>query len=304
MLDTPHPTPNILTLEEWQARAHTHRERVLEWTAPHKELRSRQEQHPVHDFLFQYYMYSPAKLEAWHPEPHEAIAESPEARGRFGPPVYRILDGVIERDMDALSTRDLEAQRMAMNVLVATQEQPANFGCYGVHEWAMVYGGHDVRHGDTTPLRLSQREVDDFVESRPVACSHFDAFRFFAPQAKPLNRIQLEWSTRFETEQPGCIHANMDIYRWAYSAMPWIGSNLLWECFELAAELRVLDMQASPYDLRHLELEPVCVETPQGRMEYQLRQRELAERAAVLRTKLIGALESILAALAPLNTHA
>jgi len=157
----------------------------------------------------------------------------------------------------------------------------------------MVYGGYEVRHEAVAPLRLSQKEVDDFVEGRPVVCSHFDAFRFFAPEAKPLNRIELEWSTRHDVEQPGCIHANMDLYRWAYGAMPWIGSDLLWETFELATELRVLDMQASPYDLRRFGLEPVRVETHEGRLAYRLRQRELSDRARVLRAKLIEAMEHV-----------
>ena len=106
--------------------------------------------------------------------------------------------------------------------------------------------------------------------------------------------MELQWSTRHEVEQPGCIHANMDLYRWAYGAMPWIGSDLLWESFELAIELRVLDMQASPYDLRDFGLEPVRVETDERRVEYRLRQRELAERAGGLRSKLIEALEHLL----------
>jgi hypothetical protein len=158
----------------------------------------------------------------------------------------------------------------------------------------MVYGGDDVRHAGIAPLRLPQEEVDEFVESRPVACSHFDAYRFFAPEAKPLNRIQLEWSTRHEMEQPGCIHANMDLYRWAYTAMPWVGSDLLLDCFELAADLRVLDMEASPYDLQDLGFEPVRVETPDGRVEYQRRQREFSVRAEALRARLIGAVKGVL----------
>jgi hypothetical protein len=159
----------------------------------------------------------------------------------------------------------------------------------------MVYRGNVDRHAGVAPLRLPQEEVDGFVESRPVACSHFDAYRFFAEQAKPLNRIRLEWSSRHETEQPGCIHANMDLYRWAYTAMPWIGSEVLLSCFELAAELRVLDMQASPYDLRGLGFEPIPVETMEGRTEYQRRQRELSERAEVLRARLIEVLGDLLA---------
>ena len=301
MLDTsPIPTSATdtqpLTSTEWRARAQAYTERVQRWTLPYKQRRSRHERHPVHDFLFQYYMYSPKKLETWHPAPYESLVDSPEARERFGPPEYRTAGGVISRDLDALSERGREQLELVIHVLGATQSRPANFGCYGVHEWAMVYRGRDVRHAGTAPLRLSQEEVDGFVESRPVACSHYDAYRFFAEDAKPLNRIQLDWSIRHEMEQPGCIHANMDLYRWAYTAMPWIGSDLLLRCFELAAELRVLDMQASPYDLRDFGFEPVRVETPEGRSEYRRRQRELSERAGVLRGRLVYVVRELLSA--------
>ena len=75
--------------------------------------------------------------------------------------------------------------------------------------------------------------------------------------------------------------------------MPWIGSDLLWDCFALAAELRVLDMQAGPYDLSALGFEPVCVETADGRDEYQQRQREMSARAGVLRARLIDSVGAI-----------
>ena len=294
LLDTDRFDAQVLATTTWRERARAHLERVQRWTVPHRARRSRGKSHPVYDFLFQYYTYSPGKLEAWHPGTGEVLADTPEGRERFTPPLYRADSGLIRRDLSALRDKELDRQRAAMNVLEATNRKRANFGCYGVHEWAMVYGGHEVRHNQVAPLRLSQQEVDDFVDGRPVVCSHFDAFRFFAPQAKPLNRMELEWSTRHDVEQPGCIHANMDLYRWAYGAMPWIGSALLWESFELATELRMLDMQASPYDLRHFGLEPVRVETHQGRLEYRLRQRELGERAQVLRAKLIEALEHVL----------
>jgi hypothetical protein len=281
---------SVLGTSEWKARAAVHLERVQRWTQPHRERRSRREVHPVYDFLFQYYSYSGGRLESWHPAPHEVLVDSTEARERFNGPEYHAADGVIRRNTSALSSADRERLDQVLHVLCATRDRPANFGCFGMHEWAMVYGGHDVRHAAIAPLRLPQEQVDTFVESRPVACSHFDAFRFFAPAAKPLNRVPLSWSTRHVVEQPGCIHANMDLYRWAYTSMPWIGSDLLWDCFALAADLRVLDMQAGPYDLRSIGFDPVCVETSEGREEYQRRQRELSERASVLRARLIDAI--------------
>ena len=283
-----------LTTAEWRERASLHRIRVEQFTVPRRERRARGEKHPVHDFLFAYYSHSGGKLETWHPGPHESLVDSTEARERFGAPPYVVARGVIRRSTDALSPAEREKLDGVLHVLRATRDRPAHFGCYGMHEWAMIYRGHDVRHAGIAPLRLSQDQVDAFVESRPVACSHFDAFRFFAPEAKPLNRLPLAWDARHESEQPGCIHANMDLYRWAYTSMPWVGSDLLWDCFELAARLRVLDMQAGPYDLRAFGVEPVKVETAEGRHEYQGRQRELSARASVLRARLIETVEGVL----------
>ncbi len=281
------------TLAEWRPRAQAHLERVQRWTRPHRERKSRHELHPVYDFLFQYYTYSTGQLEAWHPDPHESLEDTPDARKRFGSPTYHAIDGLIARDLRALSPAAHAKLEDVLRMLIATRDRAPNFGCFGIHEWAMVYGGHDIRHAHITPLRLAQHVVDAFVESRPIACSHYDAFRFFAPAAQPMNRVQLERGARHEREQPGCIHANMDLYRWAYSAMPWIGSDLLWHCFELATDLRVLDMQASPYDLRAMGFEPVRVETDDGRDEYQQRQRALSVRASVLRDRLIEVLGAI-----------
>ncbi len=281
-----------LTTTDWQARADAHRVRVQQWTTPRRERRSRGESHPVYDFLFQYYHYSAGKLETWHPNPGEQLENSDAARALFGAPEYHVTGDIIQRNARAMTDSQRTLIQHARQLLRATQERPANFGCFGMHEWAMVYGGHEVRHAEIAPLRLPQAELDAFVESRPVACSHFDAFRFFTPAAKPMNRLPITWPTRDDHEQPGCIHANMDLYRWAYSAMPWVGSDLLWDCFSLAVDLRVLDMQAGPYDLRAMGFEPVCIETSNGREEYQRRQRALSERAGVLRHILIDMLDS------------
>lgn len=294
--ERPQPGGTVLSTAEWQARAAAHRARVEQYTTPRRERRARGASHPVHDFLFQYYSYSPAKLEAWHPSPGEALEDSAEARERFGEPLYRVAGGVVWRMASAMSRAERDTFVKVLDVLRATHERPAQFGCYGMHEWAMVYGGHDVRHAQVAPLRMPQAELDAFVESRPILCSHFEAFRFFAPAAKPLNRVLLTYETRHDLEQPGCIHANMDLYRWAFTCMPWVGSELLWQCFALAVDLRRLDMEAGPYDLRAFGVEAVRVETPEGREEYQRRQRALSERARGVRSALIEELAAVLEA--------
>jgi hypothetical protein len=184
-------------------------------------------------------------------------------------------------------------------LLVGTRDRAPILACHGLHEWAMVYRGEQVRHAGTTPLRLPQAEIDALVDSRPVRCSHFDAFRFFHPDAQPLNRLQPSLMGRRDFEQPACIHANMDLYKWTFKAMPWAGSDLLLDCFELAMELRDLDMRASPYDLAAFGLEPVRIETSEGRREYEQEQARLAAKAAPLRQRLIDALDRAAGAMDP-----
>jgi hypothetical protein len=142
-----------------------------------------------------------------------------------------------------------------------------------------------VRH-QGYELRLAPETMAKFVETQTLCCSHYDAFRFFTPEAKPLNLFQPVLETRLEMEQGACLHANMDLYKWATKLWPWVGADLIGECFSLACEGRDLDMRASPYDLRHLGCEPVCIETPEGREQYEQEQRALAMKAAAVREKL------------------
>jgi hypothetical protein len=210
---------------------------------------------------------------------------------------HTLEDGLLHADPARLLQKEIDRLRRTRDLLVATSGRPGNFACHGLHEWAMIYRGHHIRHGETTPLRLPQEEIDRLVASRPLRCSHHDAFRFFAPDARPLNRLQPSFETREQHEQPGCIHANMDLYKWAAKSMPWIGSDLLLACFETAKALRELDMRASPYDLSGWGLVPVCIESADGRAEYETAQRRLADRAAPLREALIARIDAVLAAL-------
>ncbi len=205
-------------------------------------------------------------------------------------------DGEVHLDVAAFLRDRRAVVRFVHDLLTRTASRTPQFGCFGMHEWAMVYhvpeGGR--RHEDW-PLRLGSAGTDEVVESQRVACSHFDAFRFFTDDAKPRNALQPARSRVLELEQPGCLHATMDLYRWAGHLGPATSSDLLLACFDLAREVRVLDMQASPYDLSALGYRPVPVETADGRAEYARRQRRLSERAAPLRDRLVEVCERLLA---------
>ena len=132
-------------------------------------------------------------------------------------------------------------------------------------------------------------ELARLVESLPVACTHFDAYRFFTPAARPLNRHRPDRSTTALLEQRGCLHANMDLYKWAFKLAPFTPAELIADAFELARDIREVDMRASPYDLSALGFAAIPIETPAGREDYAARQRAFAARGEPLRARL-GAL--------------
>jgi len=86
-----------------------------------------------------------------------------------------------------------------------------------------------------------------------------------------------------------------DLYKHAFRLSPMICSDLVADCFELAWDLRDLDMRAAPYDLAGLGYEPIRIETAAGRAEYAAAQREATERAAPLRSRLADECDRLLA---------
>lgn len=284
-----------LSESEWRAREAAHLARVEPVTAAHLDRRVRGEKHPVVDFLFDYYGHTPARLRRWHPGPGVALegaARDPRARWTH----MRVEDDAVILDLAAFVAVRGKALAFVRTLLARTLKRPIQTGCFGLHEWAMVYRRGDERRHEAWPLRLGADGTDAVLEGATLRCTHFDATRFFTPEAAPRNTVAPTREGMVAFEQPGCLHANMDLYRWAYKLTPAMPSDLVADAFELACEIRELDMRASPYDLRALGYDPVCVETPEGRREYAERQRAFGERANALRRRMLAALDAITAA--------
>jgi len=275
-----------LSLKEWKERAERHRLLVSPMADPFLERRSVGKKHPVYDFLFTYYTFTPAKLKEWVPSFEEAL-EIEEGFSGFSDYWFELQEGVLRLKGERLQGQALAILSFIEELCDRVAKRSPRFGCYGLHEWAMVYrlAPEQLRHTDY-PLRLSFEAIAHFVESQTLCCSHYDAYRFFTPAAKPLNVLQPTLSTRIEHEQGGCLHANMDLYKWATKLWPWIGSDFIGKTFLLALEGRELDMRASPYDLQEHGYEPICIETEEGRKEYQRLQQEYAQKAQELRQEL------------------
>ncbi|GAA1984418.1 hypothetical protein GCM10009718_22240 [Isoptericola halotolerans] len=297
----PEREPRTVVVPGWRDRAATHAERADALTVVWRAARDRGEKHAIEDFLFTYYPTRVSHLRRWHAGVG-AVVPAPADDERHGWRWYRgtpLPDGAtgVTLDVEAFLADRGEAVRYVRALVGATGSRAGTFGCFGLHEWAMVYrdaaAGRDHRH--PLPLRLGHDGTDRVVESHRVGCSHFDAYRFFAPEARDANELRPSRERQVAMEQPGCLHANMDLYKWASKLGPAVPGELLLDAFELARDIRYTDMAASPYDVSGYGIEAVAIETPEGKAEYVRRQRGFAERAQGLRVRLLEVCDTVLA---------
>lgn len=278
--------------EEWRRAIATHQARASRFTEPHLARRTRGERHPVWDFLFEYYPVRASALSRWHPGLGIMLVDAHASPHATLPFYTTHPDGTVSFSRDQFLEKRRSDMERIRALLHAVEHRPSHFDCFGLHEWAMVY--RDAPRHDL-PLRLEATGTNAVVEAHQIKCTHFDAYRFFTPAAKPLNLTVLERGDQVERDQAGCVHVAMDLYKWAAKMGPVVPGDLLLDAFELAVQARRLDMEASPYDCTGLGLRVVAVETPTGKAEYVSRQRALSVNAAPIRARLIALLDDLLA---------
>ncbi|WP_104164902.1 3-methyladenine DNA glycosylase [Cryobacterium sp. N22] len=293
---TPRTAPTTLAAGDWRELERRHQDRADAATLGRRERAGTGRTHPVDDFLFTYYPFRPGLLRRWHPGANVVLQEA-ATEDRASWKWYRADGDDVLVDDAGFVDKNARSIRFIVTLLGRTAQRAGNFGCFGLHEWAMVYKHGEPSQGEhrhESPLRLSQGDTDTVVETNRIACTHFDAFRFFTPAAVDLNSEQAHpvlpsRENQPQLEQPGCLHAGMDVYKWALKLGPLIPGELLLDCFDLARDIRELDMQASPYDLAEWGYAPVAIETPAGKAEYVRRQRGFTERSNNLRARVIAA---------------
>lgn len=297
-----------LSRDVWRERERRHQDRADALTLGHRERKQRGQRHPVEDFLWTYYSVKPSELRRWHPGA-DLVLEHAQDRATWR--YYAIVDGdggdedggAARIDLDAFFARRASTVDYVETLLRATLDRTPQFGCFGLHEWAMVYrlGPEQVRHAGL-PLRIGHAETDAVVASHRIACSHFDAYRFFTPEAVELNTLRPTREAQPAFEQSACLHAGMDVYKWAAKLGPIIPGEILLDAFVLARDIREVDMRASPYDVRGYfgadgrPLEPIPIETADGKRSYAALQRGFADRGNALRLRTLEAIATARAA--------
>ena len=297
------PADVVVPRHAWEPRAAAHAARADALTAVWREARDRGAKHAIEDFLFTYYPTRVSHLRRWHPGPGAVLADAAEHAGWrwYREVALRGDDGGAggtgaTLDVDAFVADRGDTVRYVRALVSATAGRPGTFGCFGLHEWAMVYRDRAAErdHRHPLPLRLGHDGTDAVVESHRIGCSHFDAYRFFTPEAADRNQLRPTRERQPAMEQPGCLHAGMDLYKWALKLGPAAPGDLLLDAFELARDIRYTDMAAAPYDVSSYGVEAVAIETPEGKAEYVRRQRGFAERGQELRARLVAVCDRLL----------
>jgi hypothetical protein len=280
-----------ISFAEWENQQLVHRSRAEQWTLPHRKRKLSNEREPVMDFLFEYYPYSPAKLEQWFPGCGWDIEVSDDLQ--FTHSAFIRSGNTFTLDPAYINKHQRRIQ-FVIELLNGIESRSASFNCFGLHEWAMVYQApiDEIRHPD--PLRLSPQKISDTVDTFGLRCTHIDAFRFFTPEAAPLNANEAglvpSRENQTQLDQSGCLHANMDLYKYCMWLQPLVPGDLVLDCFELAVQTRTVDMQASPYDLSAFDYSHIPIEHAEGRAEYVARQREISAKSHPLRRRLMEVL--------------
>lgn len=257
--------------------------------------------HPIYNFISSYYHFKPEILFQFSPDLETTLIFNEDSdlmhlskRGRS------ICADRIHFDPTKMqfSSKQIEAFLKAHRVLVSVHNRPPALHCFGFHEWAMLYSeSSSIDLKQNLPLRISREGIRDVLMTNKLRCSHYDAFRFFTKDSMPLNDVGVKLSRMNQdiSDQPGCVHVQMDMFKWSFKIFPFIPSELLVDTLSLALQARLLDMRASPYDLKAcsnlgsmFSPDPILVETPSGRRDYQKYQMELYAKSKPIRQKLIS----------------
>ena len=263
--------------------------------------------HPIFNFIHQYFHFSMKRLHIYSPGVGVNVLDELTYIRRH-PELARCLN-VNERQARLVpppfSPGKLASLRTTLALLKNTANKAPLLSCFGLHEWAMLYDNEVPSAHQALPLRVSRAVIREAAGGGRLRCTHFDAVRHFAPGARFLNNSPTTptRANQHLTDQPGCVHVSMDLFKWASKLFPLIDSEIILEALAVALQAREVDMRASPYDLtayRHGQLggtfrcDPICVETPEGRRQYAVEQGRLYAMAAPVRVRLIQGYEAVL----------
>ena len=313
-----------LPAEVWRAQAAHHRRRVHKLLSPGFVAGSDKldDANPVYNFLSQYYNVRGTKgirrLARWSPGLDVLLEGATQQDIVSGGVSSRACntsmltkkglalcpEGATYKSRDFVASSEPAAYIWNHSLLCRTQQNPIVLNCFGMHEWAMVYQpdhrpAFSAKYQSALRFRLSQADVNSVVESNELRCSHLDALRMFSPAAQQLpnqfgNIGSKTRESQTSIEQAACVHSSLDLFRFAWKLSPFCSSGIVMDCLEMALKARRVDVAAGPYDCLEYGIDPILVETEQGKREYRNRQIQLMKEGKTVRDALIAQYEGLI----------
>lgn len=284
-------TFEIIPEKIWEQEIKIQNGLISKIVAQQQKRKNEHQKHPIEDFLFDYYPYRPNQLLQYSPGLGK-ILEGEKAKIFLNKKGFSANEKGVFINPKTLAIHRIESLKNIILLCKNIASKKPFLGCFGLHEWAMLYRSDEARHPQL-PLRFPIEKINEIIEKEKICCSHYDAFRFFTAAAQPLNLLQPTRLTQIQNDQNGCLHANMDLYKWCFKFFPFVPSSLVIESFLLAQKIRQIDMQASPYCLKKYGLEAIKIETPEGKSIYIDHQKKFQMQSQKIRENLILHLENL-----------
>jgi hypothetical protein len=144
---------STLSIEAWTSRAKKHDALIHPITDAFLKRRGLGQTHAVHDFLFTYYSCSPLKLKQWVPSFEEELEMTDSIRQDYSWLTdywFSLNEGMLSLRKERIHKSARAQARFIADLCANISQRAPRFGCYGLHEWAMVYkeSAEALRHKD------------------------------------------------------------------------------------------------------------------------------------------------------------
>ena len=122
----------------WKHERDRHIRRINSILGDYLIKKEHQVKNPILDFLFEYYTFRPGLLIRWSPG-YQMTLEKMAFKDIEDLVEIRCLPDGMRIDPSAFPTHRVASLDWVIQLIEVTMSRAPSFGCFGMHEWAMVY---------------------------------------------------------------------------------------------------------------------------------------------------------------------
>lgn len=166
---------NWITERDWHKQRAEYAGSIVPFTSNYRQRKGKGLSHPIYDSDLPITLFLQPSLKR-HPG-YGAVLEvkdESQAKELLENPLYKKKQSGASLLNIFLSIEKIRERELKQLTWISTLSRNINqraprFSCLGLHEWAMVYKSQEHH---PYPLRLSNSEIESFLDSSTIACSH------------------------------------------------------------------------------------------------------------------------------------